>query len=79
MNEVDFNPQFVSRMIPKLEWSALVQAAEEVNLHHDSQMPVTASVQAFHALLLTTTHFTIHKIAVIDKCHVLYTLKSHLN
>ncbi|XP_062855818.1 multifunctional methyltransferase subunit TRM112-like protein [Trichomycterus rosablanca] len=25
--EVEFNPQFVSRMIPKLEWSALVQAA----------------------------------------------------
>ena len=30
VNEVEFNPQFVSRMIPKLEWSALVQAAEEV-------------------------------------------------
>lgn len=30
MNEVEFNPQFVSRMIPKLEWSALVQAADEV-------------------------------------------------
>ncbi|XP_029367682.1 multifunctional methyltransferase subunit TRM112-like protein isoform X3 [Echeneis naucrates] len=29
VNEVEFNPQFVSRMIPKLEWSALVQAAEE--------------------------------------------------
>ncbi|XP_030622387.1 multifunctional methyltransferase subunit TRM112-like protein isoform X3 [Chanos chanos] len=28
VNEVEFNPQFVSRMIPKLEWSALVQAAE---------------------------------------------------
>ena len=32
VNEVEFNPQFVSRMIPKLEWSALVQAAEEVSL-----------------------------------------------
>lgn len=31
MNEVEFNPQFVSRMIPKLEWGALVQAAEEVS------------------------------------------------
>lgn len=31
MKEVDFNPYFVSRMIPKLEWSALVQAAEEVS------------------------------------------------
>lgn len=32
VNDVDFNPEFVSRMIPKLEWSALVQAAEEVSL-----------------------------------------------
>lgn len=32
VNEVEFNPQFVSRMIPKLEWSALVQAAEQVSL-----------------------------------------------
>lgn len=31
VNDVEFNPQFVSRMIPKLEWSALVQAAEEVS------------------------------------------------
>lgn len=36
VNNVDFNPEFVSRMIPKLEWSALVQAAEEVSL-----IPVT--------------------------------------
>lgn len=31
MNDVEFNPEFVSRMIPKLEWSALVQAAEGVS------------------------------------------------
>lgn len=31
VNEVEFNPQFVSRMIPKLEWGALVHAAEEVS------------------------------------------------
>ncbi|XP_034399316.1 multifunctional methyltransferase subunit TRM112-like protein [Cyclopterus lumpus] len=35
VNEVDFNPQFVSRMIPKLEWSALVQAAEELGHRQD--------------------------------------------
>ncbi|XP_068437249.1 multifunctional methyltransferase subunit TRM112-like protein [Clinocottus analis] len=35
VNEVDFNPQFVSRMIPKLEWSALVQAAEELGQRQD--------------------------------------------
>lgn len=31
MNEVEFNPQFVSRMIPKLEWGVLVQAADWVS------------------------------------------------
>ena len=30
VNEVDFNPEFISRMIPKMEWSALLQAAEQV-------------------------------------------------
>ena len=30
VNEVDFNPEFISRMIPKVEWSALLQAAEQV-------------------------------------------------
>lgn len=31
VNELEFNAQFVSRMIPKLEWSALIQAAEWVS------------------------------------------------
>ncbi|KAM8909886.1 multifunctional methyltransferase subunit TRM112-like protein [Spinachia spinachia] len=35
VNEVDFNPQFVSRMIPKLEWSALVQAADDLGQRED--------------------------------------------
>ncbi|KAG9272556.1 multifunctional methyltransferase subunit TRM112-like protein [Astyanax mexicanus] len=39
VNEVEFNPQFVSRMIPKLEWSALIQAAE--GLGHLQDLPGT--------------------------------------
>ncbi|XP_072519646.1 multifunctional methyltransferase subunit TRM112-like protein [Salminus brasiliensis] len=35
VNEVEFNPQFVSRMIPKLEWSALIQAAEGLGYLQD--------------------------------------------
>lgn len=31
VNELEFNAQFVSRMIPKLEWSALIQAGEWVS------------------------------------------------
>ena len=30
MKEVDYNPEFVARMIPKIDWSALKQAAEQV-------------------------------------------------
>ncbi|KAG7276947.1 hypothetical protein CRUP_010267 [Coryphaenoides rupestris] len=37
VNEVEFNSQFVCRMIPKLEWSALVQAAE--GLGHLEDLP----------------------------------------
>ncbi|KAG7329279.1 hypothetical protein KOW79_007453 [Hemibagrus wyckioides] len=35
VNEVEFNPQFVSRMIPKLEWSALIHAAEGLGYRQD--------------------------------------------
>ncbi|TNM99192.1 multifunctional methyltransferase subunit TRM112-like protein [Takifugu flavidus] len=35
VNEVEFNPEFVVKMIPKLEWSALVQAAEELGQKQD--------------------------------------------
>ncbi|XP_029470661.1 multifunctional methyltransferase subunit TRM112-like protein [Rhinatrema bivittatum] len=37
VNSVDFNQAFVARMIPKLEWSALVQAAD--SLGHLSDLP----------------------------------------
>ncbi|XP_028915053.1 multifunctional methyltransferase subunit TRM112-like protein [Ornithorhynchus anatinus] len=37
VNAVDFNPEFVSRMIPKMEWQALVEAAE--SLGHSSDLP----------------------------------------
>lgn len=30
INPVEFNPDFVARMIPKVEWAALVQAADTV-------------------------------------------------
>ncbi|XP_031559432.1 multifunctional methyltransferase subunit TRM112-like protein [Actinia tenebrosa] len=37
VNTVDFNPEFVSRMIPKLEWGALVQAAHQIG--HGQDLP----------------------------------------
>lgn len=32
INPVEFNPDFVARMIPKVEWAALVQAANTVRI-----------------------------------------------
>ncbi|XP_046341370.1 multifunctional methyltransferase subunit TRM112-like protein [Haliotis cracherodii] len=37
VKDVDFNPEFVSRMIPKLDWSALCSAASEVG--HSENLP----------------------------------------
>ena len=31
VTEVDFNPDFIKKMIPKLEWSAICEAAESVS------------------------------------------------
>ncbi|XP_058875968.1 multifunctional methyltransferase subunit TRM112-like protein [Acipenser ruthenus] len=37
LNDVDFNAEFVARMIPKMEWSALVGAAD--SLGHLNDLP----------------------------------------
>ncbi|XP_049635892.1 multifunctional methyltransferase subunit TRM112-like protein [Suncus etruscus] len=40
VHQVDFNPDFVARMIPKVEWTALLQAAEQLNLGEIPSGPV---------------------------------------
>lgn len=35
VSEVDFNPDFVARLIPKLDWSALYNAAESIGQLED--------------------------------------------
>ncbi|XP_028404135.1 multifunctional methyltransferase subunit TRM112-like protein [Dendronephthya gigantea] len=35
INEVEFNAQFISRMIPRLDWSAVVQAAKQLGKGED--------------------------------------------
>jgi len=37
--EIEFNSEFISRMIPKLDWPALFKAAE--NVGHSSELPST--------------------------------------
>ena len=32
VQEVDFNPEFIARIIPKVDWDVLCKTAEEVNI-----------------------------------------------
>lgn len=32
VSEVDFNPEYIARIIPKIDWTVLWKAAESVNL-----------------------------------------------
>ncbi|CAH2091179.1 unnamed protein product [Euphydryas editha] len=39
INEVDFNPDFISRIIPKLDWEVLWKAADSIG--HSEGLPQT--------------------------------------
>ncbi|XP_030622385.1 multifunctional methyltransferase subunit TRM112-like protein isoform X1 [Chanos chanos] len=70
VNEVEFNPQFVSRMIPKLEWSALVQAAEGLlQLGHLQDLP-SSLIQDYenNEEFLRKVHRVLLEVEVIEGC-----------
>ncbi|KAM3613184.1 uncharacterized protein V6R79_022152 [Siganus canaliculatus] len=67
VNEVEFNPQFVSRMIPKLEWSALVQAAEELGQQHDLPGELVADYEKDEDFL-KKVHRVLLEVEVIEGC-----------
>ncbi|EHB04925.1 TRM112-like protein [Heterocephalus glaber] len=39
VNPVEFNPDFVARMIPKVEWAALLEAADTLHLAEVPRAP----------------------------------------
>ncbi|XP_023650949.1 multifunctional methyltransferase subunit TRM112-like protein [Paramormyrops kingsleyae] len=67
VSEVEFNPEFVSRMIPKLEWAALVQAAE--GLGHLNDLPVEL-VPDFEKNedFLRRVHRVLLEVEVVEGC-----------
>ncbi|CAG09769.1 unnamed protein product, partial [Tetraodon nigroviridis] len=67
VNEVDFNPQFVSRMIPKLEWGALVQAAEELGQKQDLPDQVVADYEKDEEFL-RKVHRVLLEVEVMEGC-----------
>uniref|UniRef100_A0A8C6WU72 Multifunctional methyltransferase subunit TRM112-like protein n=1 Tax=Neogobius melanostomus TaxID=47308 RepID=A0A8C6WU72_9GOBI len=67
VNEVEFNPQFVIRMVPKLEWTALIQAAEE--LGHRQDLP-DELIPDYHGNeeFLKKVHRTLLEVEVMEGC-----------
>ncbi|XP_026061078.1 multifunctional methyltransferase subunit TRM112-like protein isoform X2 [Carassius auratus] len=67
VNELEFNAQFVSRMIPKLEWKALIQAAEWLGQSQDlpsTPKPNYESVEDF----LRKVHRILLEVEVVEGC-----------
>lgn len=60
VNNVDFNPEFVSRMIPKLEWGALVQAAKQVQREYSY-----CSLQYIRAVVRDMDTCIIYKLTLL--------------
>ncbi|XP_069750003.1 multifunctional methyltransferase subunit TRM112-like protein isoform X2 [Narcine bancroftii] len=63
INNVDYNQEFITRMIPKMEWNALVEAAESIG--HGNDLPQELSpelqtnedfLQKVHHVLLEIPH-----------------------
>ncbi|XP_075902775.1 multifunctional methyltransferase subunit TRM112-like protein [Nelusetta ayraudi] len=67
MNDVEFNLEFVTRMIPKLEWSVLVKAAEELGQRQelpDELVPNYEKDEDF----LKKVHRALLEVEVIEGC-----------
>ncbi|CAN8020127.1 hypothetical protein HPB47_008295 [Ixodes persulcatus] len=62
---VDFNPEFVSRMIPKLDWDALYQAAESLGCAAD--LPKSLAPNYEHDQdFLKQAHHALFEVEVIS-------------
>ncbi|XP_044220551.1 multifunctional methyltransferase subunit TRM112-like protein [Thunnus albacares] len=67
VNDLEFNPQFISRMIPKLEWGALVQAAEELGHRQDLPSELVPDYQT-NEEFLKKVHRALLEVEVIEGC-----------
>uniref|UniRef100_A0A3P8XSW1 Multifunctional methyltransferase subunit TRM112-like protein n=1 Tax=Esox lucius TaxID=8010 RepID=A0A3P8XSW1_ESOLU len=67
VSEVEFNPNFVSRMIPKLEWSALVQAADGLGHLQDLPTELIADYEA-NEDFLRKVHRVLLEVEVLEGC-----------
>ncbi|KAJ8282807.1 hypothetical protein COCON_G00053260 [Conger conger] len=67
VNEVEFKPEFVSRMIPKLEWKALVQAAEGLGQLNDLPNELVPDYEK-NEEFLRKVHHVLMEVEVLEGC-----------
>ncbi|KAJ8405138.1 hypothetical protein AAFF_G00321290 [Aldrovandia affinis] len=67
VNEVEFNPQFVSRMIPKLEWTAFVQAADGLGQLNDLPNELVPDYEK-NEEFLRKVHRVLLEVEVLEGC-----------
>ncbi|KAL0973887.1 hypothetical protein UPYG_G00212440 [Umbra pygmaea] len=67
VREVEFNPEFVSRMIPKLEWSALVQAADWIGHLQDLPTELVTDYEK-NEDFLRKVHRVLLEVEVLEGC-----------
>lgn len=52
VSEVDFNSEFIARIIPKLDWTVLWKAAESVNLSSNMSIEMLQCYKVFLIMIL---------------------------
>ncbi|KAA0185359.1 hypothetical protein HAZT_HAZT006005 [Hyalella azteca] len=62
--DVDFNPEFIQRMIPKLDWSALKFAAKCVG--HEEDLPDEPPANMADEDVLKRIHHVVMEVDVVD-------------
>ncbi|KAL1774053.1 multifunctional methyltransferase subunit TRM112 [Sigmodon hispidus] len=65
INPMEFNPDFVARMIPKVEWAALVQAADTLNLAEVPKEP-TEGYEHDETFFLRKMHHVLLEVDVLE-------------
>ncbi|KAG7464449.1 hypothetical protein MATL_G00165700 [Megalops atlanticus] len=67
VSEVEFNPQFVIRMIPKLEWPSLVQAAAGLGYLNDLPSDLVPDYEN-NEEFLRKVHRVLLEVEVLEGC-----------
>ncbi|XP_022107235.1 multifunctional methyltransferase subunit TRM112-like protein [Acanthaster planci] len=65
ITEVEFNPEFISRMIPRLEWKALYEAAQMLDVVGDLPAEPVADYET-NEEFLRAAHRVMLEVEVLD-------------